>query len=118
MEAILNKSNLEKVSWSNDILTIHYNSGQVVNYKNIPEGIAVGMAQAPSPGSYMNRYICGTYSYEVVKRADIVEENKSLQHHKDTTVGLWATDRPDMIPDDLKEKYFFQITYDEIQAVS
>ena len=24
---------------------------------------------------------------------------KDLQHHKDTTIGLWATDRPDLIED-------------------
>jgi len=116
MEFILNKSNLEKISWNNEILTIYYNSGQVVKYENVPEGIAVGMAQAPSAGSYMNRYICGKYSYVITKRADIVEENKKLQHHKDTTVGLWATDRPDMIPDELKEKYFFKIEYSELSA--
>ena len=97
-------------------MTICYNSGQVVNYENVPEGIAVGMAQAPSAGSYMNRYICGKYSYVVIKRADIVEENKKLQHHKDATVGLWATDRLDIIPDELKEKYFFKIEYSELSA--
>lgn len=37
------------------------------------------------------------------------KEYKNLQHHKDTTVGLWATDRPDLIPQELKEKLFFQI---------
>lgn len=24
---------------------------------------------------------------------------KKLEHHRDTTVGLWATDRPDLITD-------------------
>lgn len=33
---------------------------------------------------------------------------KKLQHHLDSTVWLWATDRPDLIPDDLKD-YFFRI---------
>jgi len=37
------------------------------------------------------------------------KEHKDLQHHKDTTLGLWATDRPDLIPKELKEKIFFQI---------
>ena len=41
---------------------------------------------------------------------------KNLQHNKDTTVGLWATDRPDMIPYELKEKYFFKIEYSELSA--
>jgi len=30
------------------------------------------------------------------------EWKKDLQHHKDTTVGLWATDRPDLIIDEKK----------------
>ncbi len=35
---------------------------------------------------------------------------KDLQHHKDTTVALWATDRHDLIPQGLKETIFFEIT--------
>ena len=31
---------------------------------------------------------------------------KNLQHHKDTTVWLYATDKPDIIPDDLKDRFF------------
>ncbi len=33
---------------------------------------------------------------------------EKLQHHLDSTVWLWATNRPDLIPDDLKD-YFFRI---------
>lgn len=33
---------------------------------------------------------------------------KNLQHYKDTTVWLYATDKPDIIPDDLKD-YFFMV---------
>jgi hypothetical protein len=32
---------------------------------------------------------------------------KELQHFKDTVIGLWATDRPDLIDD--PEKIMFQI---------
>jgi len=32
---------------------------------------------------------------------------KELQHYKDTTVGLWATDRPDLIQD--TKKILFQL---------
>lgn len=32
---------------------------------------------------------------------------KELQHYKDTTVGLWATDRPDMVQD--PKKIMFQL---------
>jgi len=39
--------------------------------------------------------------------ADLMERyaqqnNKDLKHYQDTTVGLWATDRPDLIIDDKK----------------
>lgn len=33
--------------------------------------------------------------------------SKDLQHHYDTTKGLWATDRPDLIVDE--KKLMFQI---------
>jgi hypothetical protein len=112
MEAILNKANIEKLTWSNDTLRIYFTSGQIVAYKNVPEGIAVGMAQAPSAGSYQRRYIVGKYAYEIEKRSELHEQNIKLTHHKDTTVGLWATDRPDLIPDNIKE-LFFEITFDE-----
>jgi len=29
----------------------------------------------------------------------IVDELKHLQHYKDSTIGLWATDRPDKVND-------------------
>lgn len=29
----------------------------------------------------------------------IVDELKRLQHYRDSTVGLWATDRPDKVSD-------------------
>jgi len=50
MEKYINSANVEKISWSNDTLRVYINNGQVVAYKNIPEGIAAGMAQAPSEG--------------------------------------------------------------------
>ena len=40
---------------------------------------------------------------------DASERVKKLEHHKVTTVGLWATDRPDLI-DDPKE-LLFEIKY-------
>ena len=33
--------------------------------------------------------------------------SKELQHHRDITVGLWATDRPDLIED--PKKLLFEI---------
>jgi len=112
MEKHINSANLEKISWSNETLRVYFDSGQVVAYKNIPEGIAVGMAQAPSAGSYMRLYIAEKYNFEIEKESEINERNKKLEHHKDTTVGLWATDRPDLIPKNIKD-LFFEITYND-----
>jgi len=40
----------------------------------------------------------------LMKLPKLIEE---LQHHKDTTLGLWATDRPDLIED--PKKIMFEI---------
>lgn len=42
--------------------------------------------------------------------------NKELQHYRDTTVDLWATDRPELIPISLAD-YFFILT-DKKEKVS
>lgn len=47
---------------------------------------------------------------EVQDIVDILNEDqnlKDLEHHKSTTTGLWATDRPDLIKD--PDKVLFQI---------
>jgi len=36
-----------------------------------------------------------------------------LQHYHDSTVGLWATDRPDLVQD--PEKVLFQLTSIEVK---
>jgi hypothetical protein len=46
------------------------------------------------------------------KNRSIKDQTAELIHHKDTTCGLWATDRPDLIPSDIKE-LFFQIDFKE-----
>lgn len=112
MEAQINRANIEKISWSNETLRIYFTSGQIVAYQNVPEGLAVGMAQAPSCGSYMRLYICSKYSYEVEKQSEMKEQNKKFEHFKDRSVGLWATDRPDLIPESIKD-LFFEITFDD-----
>lgn len=116
MEFKINRANIEKLNWSNETLRIHFTSGQIVAYQNVAEGIAVGMAQAPSPGSYQRLYICGKYSYIVEKQSELKDQNTKLLHHKDTTVGLWATDRPDLIPESVKD-LFFQINFDDTVVV-
>jgi hypothetical protein len=101
-------SNLEKATWKERKLEILFRSGLVVEYQDIPEGVAVGLGSALSAGSYMNKYICGEFSYVTLKGPTDKERLKFLEHHYDATVGLWATDKPDAIPED-KRHLFFQI---------
>ena len=39
----------------------------------------------------------------------VKDEKKDLQHYYDTTVGLWVTDRPEKIPENIKKEYFFEL---------
>lgn len=49
-----------------------------------------------------------TGTFDLNGMASILDDYaKTLQHHKDETVGLWATDRPDLIDD--PKKVMFQI---------
>lgn len=43
--------------------------------------------------------------------AERVREIDSLRHYKDTTVGLWCTDRPDLVKD--PQKLMFQLNYEK-----
>jgi hypothetical protein len=47
------------------------------------------------------------YKQEWTFVPDASERVKNLEHHKATTVGLWATDRPDLIND--PKKLLFEI---------
>lgn len=42
-------------------------------------------------------------TYFIEKESDYIRD---LQYHKDTTTGLWATDRPDLIPENIKDLFF------------
>lgn len=43
------------------------------------------------------------------EKDELAKYINKLEHHKDTTVGLWATDRPDLIKDE--KEVMFQISY-------
>ena len=45
------------------------------------------------------------------------KELERLRYHEAWTMGLWATDRPDLIPESVKD-LFFQITFDETEVVT
>jgi len=74
MERHIDAANIERISWINGTLRIYYKNGLVGTYKNVPEGIAVGMAQAPSAGSYMTLYIAGKYSYGVEPEVNYLDK--------------------------------------------
>lgn len=44
---------------------------------------------------------------------EIMIEIKKLQHYKDSTVGLWATDRPNMLSDSKNNNILFRLDYHE-----
>jgi len=52
----------------------------------------------------------GKYATAVSEWTKEAEEHiKKLEHHKDTTVGLWATDNPKLIND--PKNMLFEIKY-------
>jgi len=115
MKTKVNASNIDEISWGNDVLGIYFRNGGIVYYKKVPEGIYAGIVISDAPGSYLNRYVDGVFEYEIIKHAPVAEINKQLEHHKDTTVGLWATDKPELIPEAVKDM-FFEITYETLYS--
>lgn len=113
MEYPLNSSNIEKIDWVNNKLRVYFTDGKIVEYKNIPESIAISMVTANSAGLYLNRYVRDVFTYEIIKTSNInsqIKDIDKLVHHKDITVGLWATDKPELIPTEIQH-VFFQIKY-------
>ncbi len=81
----------------------------------IYRGIKVPLSACIEQGNYYHipRRIINKFSNE---GSDLIEKNdctsfedyvKDLEHHRDTTIGLWATDRPDLIGD--PKKVLFEI---------
>lgn len=46
--------------------------------------------------------------FNLVKETSIKLEK--LEYWQNTHIGLWCTDRPEKIPEILKEKYFWELT--------
>ena len=61
----------------------------------------------PNIGFYRRQHHKALEQWAIKAEARI----KELEHYKDTTVGLWATDRPDLIPKEIKD-LFFEVTYE------
>ena len=98
MRTRINQSLIDWVEWNeNNTMLVAFDSGKVAEYRDIPAGIERGLIQAPSPGSYFNRYIRGVFRYVIV--TDEIptiapEQNlKQLQHEYDSTRGLWCIDK-------------------------
>jgi len=62
-EKILNASNVHKIEWDDNNLIVQFNNGGRYQYLDIPAEISIGMSEAKSPGSYLNREIKGKYRY-------------------------------------------------------
>lgn len=116
MKTQVNQSLIDWVEWNeNNTMLVAFKGGKVVLYENIPAGIERGLVQAPSPGSYFNRFIRGVFRYTVVTD-DISPETpkdelKKLQHEYDSTRGLWCVDRdPKEVDIDWIRRNAFQLT--------
>jgi len=115
MKTKINQSLIDWVEWvKGDFLLIAFESGKIAKYFDIPEGIERGLIQAPSPGSYFNRYIRGIFRYVIVTD-EIPEKSKLeyLQHEYDSTRGLWCIDKnPNEVDIEWIRKNSFQLTCD------
>ena len=109
MKHNLDSANIEKFEWAKETLTLFFKDGSVFNYLKVPMVVAAGLSTAKSAGSFLIQYVKGNYEYVKIKDSNVDEQLKRLSHHEATTVGLWATDKPECIPDEIKH-LFFQIT--------
>lgn len=116
MKTQINQSLIEWVEWNEDnTMLVAFEGGKVAMYKDIPAGIEMGLRQAPSPGSYFNRYIKGVFRYIIVtdqiSRPTPVGVLKQLQHEYDSTRGLWCIDKdPKEVDIEWIRKNAFQLT--------
>lgn len=106
MKKEINSSNIEAVNWENNFLTLFFRNGVVIRYRDVPKNVYEELCSAHSAGSYLKFHVCGVFSYQRIEVQSIEERIKRLEHHKDSTVGLWATDRPDLIPENIKDLFF------------
>ena len=97
MRTQINQSLIDWVEWhENNTMLVAFNSGKLAMYQDIPAGIERGLIQAPSPGSYFNRYIRGVFRYVIVTEEMpkiAFSHLDKLQHEYDSTRGLWCIDK-------------------------
>jgi len=106
----LNQANIQSVSWENKRLRIYFYGGKVIEYQDVPEGIYQEIITATSAGSYLRLYIARQFSCKLIKNYDEKTRLEELKYFKTTLVGCWATDRPNLLTEEQKEKYFWEVT--------
>jgi hypothetical protein len=61
----VSSSNVAAIGYddSNNQLYVRYNDGGLYVYSGVPHSIYQGLLSASSKGTYLHRYVKGTYSY-------------------------------------------------------
>jgi hypothetical protein len=109
----VNSANVKEVGYENGNLHVFFNNGCHVAYLGVPPDLYLEMVDAPSAGSFMHRELKNKYSYSVLQEPDVTVKTRQLEAYKDHTVNMWATDKPELIPDELK-KYFVKLEFDPL----
>lgn len=119
------KYELYRVKWKNNNMKIYYEDGEIIKFYNVQRGVAAGLITAPNKIDFIMNNVSKQYEMKIIKstlktKKDthsvypnatclhlFISDYFKLNMNKDT--NLWVTNRPDLIPKDLKEKYFTQI---------
>lgn len=68
MERIaVRSSNVRSVGYADGVLEVEFHSGGVYQYHRVPEQVYVGLINAPSKGTYLDRRVKGVYGYSRVR---------------------------------------------------
>lgn len=92
-------------------LTLEFNNRKIYIYLDVPISIFLDMIESQNKGSYLNRHVKGSYGFSCVENLPSDDEEfsyKDLLHHYHFSIGMWVTDRPDLV-DDTKHNVLFQI---------
>jgi hypothetical protein len=71
--------------------------------------VLIGFAQMLNDKQFVLMELAEVEKFNA-KMAELEAEMLNLSNHRDSTVGLYAMDKPDLIPEDLKH-WFFTIKY-------
>lgn len=91
----------------NQLLFVQFKDGKSYLYFDVPVEVWKEW-NSTSPGNFLASRIKGHYRYErqesyyaePADSKDVAEAFKQLLHHRDSTKGLYATDKPEMVVDD------------------